>query len=1194
MNFLRVKWVAVLLAVCCCVAAPIQAAEAPRCNLPSASDLLADFYALPAGEPAATQAALLAALGRDRADVSILVATVPEPALGFDGTVEAITAALGETGHTLARQALPWIPGKSRDSSACAADVPGRALFLRSHSDGRRSLLLLYIIGESPTGGIHRRAFTVALQEINELRQQLPAEKCTDCNPLRLLAPAFSGSAASLEQLLEQPAASQSSFVIISGRATDRALQASLEAHSHPGRTVQYQATVIPDEALQSEFYCYLTETLGAQDHDIAILVESSTQYGRAAVDWHKNAHRDWPAGSRRLSRYEAGGTPQLGSRCKRPHHPRLLVPVPLHIAHLHAAWQQQDKGKPTDPRPGSDAPFDGMLKSLPASIDLGERSDVIPTLSPATIASTERALAAILGSLSAEKVRYVGLFFTDPQDKLFLAEQVRRYAPDTVLFTFESDLSYAHPDARALLKGMLVVSPYPLFVRNQQWSYPFHGSWYRQQFARDVDQGVYNATVALLGRTDLMLEYSQPVARPTDQSRARPSIWISAVGNDALFPLTFISDYNAGRYVFESPMLEQVVPLYIPNQQGTLSVMLLGLGLVALFLALGYFRCYYAAPGSDLHFPFRLFRFFQAQPSDESNGAGASSNNDRRAPYVLAMFLPMTLAYPFLIAIHFVQLRDGNRADQLLGGSAWWMRLLHYNRHIGVYEGLTWRVLGIGLIAVVCLLAMSLVSLDASLSIVRLGHRLRGWLSRAIQRYPIVSRVLGAALALLCSALLFQGFVRLVNYLQWDFNNMVFLRRAAHPAFGLSPITPITILVGGLLLWGYSGLQRLRLGVRPSEELVRLVHELQTENEMVDELRAIANQLSPPRAWARLTTLLLTVVLLASVYSDMTTLEPQPLNLALRILFALLSAGILFTAYRSLRLWLTFREFLDSLAHHPLAAALDRMPDALARSIGSLFLESLPDQARLEAEHSHLRLLLNHLHQLNTDAELAELPPTQAEKLKSLFADLRGSKLYTAEAEPASSAAGNDFALLLVKLLRVCWHSRPLTQALSVPESLAPHRSTADVYARALPAGLVIWLRLAEEYIAIRVVAYIYRLFPYLRNGLLLLTGGLLVLLAALVSYPFQPQHFLMLFMWALMLAGVGLAVTVVVQMNRSEVLSRVAKVEPGKLTIDRHFLSRVVVYALLPLLSLIASQFPQVRGVAFSWLEAILKTLK
>ena len=49
---------------------------------------------------------------------------------------------------------------------------------------------------------------------------------------------------------------------------------------------------------------------------------------------------------------------------------------------------------------------------------------------------------------------------------------------------------------------------------------------------------------------------------------------------------------------------------------------------------------------------------------------------------------------------------------------------------------------------------------------------------------------------------------MRLVNFLQWDFNNMVFLRRAAHPAYGLSPVTPLVILVAGLLLWGYSNLQ--------------------------------------------------------------------------------------------------------------------------------------------------------------------------------------------------------------------------------------------------------------------------------------------------------------------------------------------------------------------------------------------------
>ncbi|MBL9007533.1 MAG: hypothetical protein JNJ46_24970 [Myxococcales bacterium] len=1191
MNRLSVTWVTALLAIWVLSTQTAAAAEAPHCDTSSSVALLREFYALPTGDASTPPADLHAALERDRAEVSLLLATVPEPRLGFDGTVEAITAALGEAGHTLARYTLPWAAGKDRDSSACGTEQPGRALFLRSLPDGRRSLLFLYLVGESPTAGINRRAFLNALDDINALRDQLPLAKCVSCNPLRLLAPAFSGSVASLEQLLEQPAALRTSMVILSGRATDASVQTVLEAHSRPERTVLYQATVIPDDALQREFYCYLTETLGAQDHEIAILVESSTRYGRSAVEWHRSAHRESSPGSRRVSRIESSSPVLAGTRCKRAHHPRLLLPMPLHIARLHAAWRQQDKGKATDTRASTDVPTSGMLKALSPPLDVSERSDVIPSLSPTTLASTDRALATLLSSLSSEKVRYVGLFFTDPQDKLFLAEQVRRYAPDTVLFTFESDLSYAHPDSLALLKGMLVVSPYPLFVRNQQWSYPFSGSWFRQQFARDVDQGVYNATAALLGRTDLMLEYSQPVAHPSEPPRARPSIWISAVGNDALFPLTFISDYSAGRYVYESPTVEQVAPLYIPNQQGTLSVLLLGLGLVALLLALGYFRCYHAPPDEDLHYPWRLFRFFQAQADDPSTPSD-SSHGDRRSLYVLTMFLPMTLAYPFLITIHFVQLRDGNRAEQLLGGAAWWMRVLHLNRHIGVYEGLTWRVLGIGLVAVLCLLAMLLVMLDVSFTSSSLGRRLRRIVAGLAQRRRWLFRAVAILLGLLLAFLLFQSFVRLVNYLQWNFNNMVFLRRAAHPAYGLSPITPLCILVGGLLLWGYSGLQRLRLGVRPSNELVHLVRELQTESALVDELKAIASLVAPPHPLAQGATLLLGMVLLASVYSDMTSLERYPLNLTFRVLFALLSAGMLFAAYRSLRLWLTFREFLDSLAHHPIAMALDRMPEALARSIGSLFLESLPEQARIEAEHSHLRLLQNHLRQIDIETELQGLPASQAEMLRTHFTALRSSNLYTEEAEPA--AYSNTFALLLVKLLRDCWHSRPLTAALMTADATAPQRSTAEVYARALPPGLIVWLRLAEEFIAIRVVAYIYRLFPYLRNTLLLLTGGLLVLLAALVSYPFQPQHFLMLCMWAMILGGVGLAVMIVVQMNRCEVLSRVAKIEPGKLTFDRHFLSRVVVYGLLPLLSLLASQFPQVRGFAFSWLETILKTLK
>ena len=48
--------------------------------------------------------------------------------------------------------------------------------------------------------------------------------------------------------------------------------------------------------------------------------------------------------------------------------------------------------------------------------------------------------------------------------------------------------------------------------------------------------------------------------------------------------------------------------------------------------------------------------------------------------------------------------------------------------------------------------------------------------------------------------------------------------------------------------------------------------------------------------------------------------------------------------------------------------------------------------------------------------------------------------------------------------------------------------------------------------------------------------------MLAAVSTYPFQPAHFLMILVWAMILVIVGMTLYVLVQMNRDDVLSRVA----------------------------------------------------
>lgn len=190
-----------------------------------------------------------------------------------------------------------------------------------------------------------------------------------------------------------------------------------------------------------------------------------------------------------------------------------------------------------------------------------------------------------------------------------------------------------------------------------------------------------------------------------------------------------------------------------------------------------------------------------------------------------------------------------------------------------------------------------------------------------------------------------------------------------------------------------------------------------------------------------------------------------------------------------------------------------------------------------------------------------------------------------------------------IVHILKHFWAARPLRGTVVgrgddkpsfAPSGLPGTHNTAETYLQMFPDTLHLWLRLAEDFIAIQVAAYVTRLFPHLRNTMLFVTVSILLVLGALFTYPFQPQRYMLVVVWAVIMVTGPLTVFSLVQMNRDEVLSRIAKSEPGKVTWDRHFISQLVIYGVLPLFSLIASQFPEVRGVAFSWLESLLKILK
>jgi hypothetical protein len=67
----------------------------------------------------------------------------------------------------------------------------------------------------------------------------------------------------------------------------------------------------------------------------------------------------------------------------------------------------------------------------------------------------------------------------------------------------------------------------------------------------------------------------------------------------------------------------------------------------------------------------------------------------------------------------------------------------------------------------------------------------------------------------------------------------------------------------------------------------------------------------------------------------------------------------------------------------------------------------------------------------------------------------------------------------------------------------------------------------------------------------------------------------------------------TVLFQMEKDEVLSRIASTTPGRITWNRETIVRVIVYGLVPLLTLFAAQFPELGAQVLDWLKPIQRSI-
>ncbi|MFY9826433.1 MAG: hypothetical protein WAM82_34035, partial [Thermoanaerobaculia bacterium] len=117
------------------------------------------------------------------------------------------------------------------------------------------------------------------------------------------------------------------------------------------------------------------------------------------------------------------------------------------------------------------------------------------------------------------------------------------------------------------------------------------------------------------------------------------------------------------------------------------------------------------------------------------------------------------------------------------------------------------------------------------------------------------------------------------------------------------------------------------------------------------------------------------------------------------------------------------------------------------------------------------------------------------------------------------------------------------------------------------------------RQLVALRVAAWLRYVFAHMRSCLIgALASGVLALVGV-TAYAFQPRHFVSLAIGIALAAAVGLTLLVFVQMDRNSTLSRIGNTTPGKVTFDRTFFTKTFTFVGLPILGLVATQFPEVE---------------
>ncbi len=128
-----------------------------------------------------------------------------------------------------------------------------------------------------------------------------------------------------------------------------------------------------------------------------------------------------------------------------------------------------------------------------------------------------------------------------------------------------------------------------------------------------------------------------------------------------------------------------------------------------------------------------------------------------------------------------------------------------------------------------------------------------------------------------------------------------------------------------------------------------------------------------------------------------------------------------------------------------------------------------------------------------------------------------------------------------------------------------------------------------AELFVAARVCDFVRHVFPHLINMVGFAMPAVLAMMLAVSVYPFPAHDTLLWVGWTVLLVTIFISLYVFIGINRDPILSMFSGTDPGQFNWDSTFTMHLLLFAVIPVLTLLGAQYPHALAGTFSWIGSV-----